>query len=191
MTTAAPALESSTTARIAVTRFDPVRHPLIRRRYILTVGVETSRLRHERRYVSHESPRVTVVIPTQNRWRFARTAIWSVLAQQGASARLVVVDDASDDDTPERLATLRHPAVAALRQPRKLGVSAARNRGLSEVTTECVAFLDDDDVWAPFHLARLLDAIRDSGLGASAELAYSSVVTTDGDRRPTGIKAAP
>ena len=73
------------------------------------------------------------------------------------------------------------------------GVALARNRGLAEVSAPWVAFLDDDDVWAPGHLAAMLDAVD----AADADprrigLVYSGHVEVDWARRVIGIsRAAP
>lgn len=49
-----------------------------------------------------------------------------------------------------------------------LGPAAVRNRGMEHLTTEWVAFLDDDDEWLPWHLERCLQAAQESG----ADLVY-------------------
>lgn len=84
----------------------------------------------------------------------------SVLAQRGVDVRVVVVDDGGSDDTARRLADRWRPKVDVVRHEASLGVSRARNRGLAEVTSPWVAFLDDDDLWAPDKLQRQLDALH-------------------------------
>jgi len=133
-----------------------------------------------------------VVIPTRNRWLMLRSAVWSALHQEGCAARVVVVDDDSTDETPERLAGVQNDAVTVLRTPSRVGVSAARNLGLEQVTTEWVAFLDDDDVWAPFHLSCLLDAIGCAeDAGPRVDLAYSGSLYITSDRAVTHVKEPP
>jgi glycosyltransferase involved in cell wall biosynthesis len=60
-------------------------------------------------------------------------------------------------------------------------VSAARNRGLAEVSTPWVAFLDDDDLWGPHKLRRQLKAARDQGCrwACSAAVSFSGNVVLD------------
>jgi glycosyltransferase involved in cell wall biosynthesis len=134
---------------------------------------------------------VTVVIPTRDRWRFLRTAIVSVLGQRPAVPRVIVVDDGSRDETPERLASVAHPAITMIRVPVSGGVSAARNRGLAEVTTEWVTFLDDDDVWRPDHLSQLLAAVARTGREASIAVAGSGSVVFDRHRRARSADRPP
>jgi glycosyltransferase involved in cell wall biosynthesis len=105
---------------------------------------------------------VTVVIPTHNRLELVQRTLHSVLAQQKVSLDVVVVDDGGSDGTYE---ALRHsvPAnVLVLRNSQPKGVSAARNAGLSKVETGWVAFVDDDDIWAPNKLQAQLSALRET-----------------------------
>jgi glycosyltransferase involved in cell wall biosynthesis len=103
------------------------------------------------------APRVSVVIPTYNSAALVVEAVESVLAQTRPAAEVIAVDDGSTDDTPERLARFG-PPVRVVRQPNG-GVSAARNRGLSEATGELIAFLDADDVWHPNKLRRQVEVL--------------------------------
>ena len=135
--------------------------------------------------------RVTVVVPTLNRWRFLRTTLWGVMGQQGTSPAIIVVDEGSSDSTPQLLETL-NGEVEVLRHTRPWGVSAARNHALRHVSTEWVAFLDDDDVWAPSHLFGLLAAADEaSANGRRADLVYVGRLVTDSARRVIGVRHPP
>jgi glycosyltransferase involved in cell wall biosynthesis len=90
---------------------------------------------------------VSVIIPTYNRAAMLGEAIASAL---GPGVEVIVVDDASTDETVERLAAYD---VRLLRQPYRQGHHAARNRGLEEARGEFVKFLDSDDLLAPGSLA--------------------------------------
>ena len=105
-------------------------------------------------------PAVTVVIPTKDRFGLLRTTLASVLAQSGVDVRVVVVEDGGADGTAGRLSGV-DPRVRAVRHPRSLGVARARNTGLAQVDTPWVAFVDDDDLWAPGKLSRQLAAVAD------------------------------
>jgi glycosyltransferase involved in cell wall biosynthesis len=135
---------------------------------------------------------VTVVIPTRNRLALLRTTLLTALHQEGVDVRVVVVDDASEDGTGPWLAALDSPRVTVLRHEARKGVSAARNAGLEQVETPWVAFLDDDDVWAPDHLARLLRAVaRSPGGGDGVDLAAAGNLVTDLRRRVLHVQRSP
>ena len=117
---------------------------------------------------------VTVVIPTRDRWRLLeRNALPSALGQEAVAHEVVVVDDGSRDETYARLTELADPRLRIVRHERSLGVAQARNAGIAAARGEWVAFLDDDDLWAPDKLRRQLDAARE----ATAGFAYGGVVS--------------
>ena len=99
-------------------------------------------------------PMISVVIPTHNRRERLARAIASVHAQTWPHIEIVVVDDASSDDTPDYLQglALHDPRVKAVRNESALGGGGARNRGIAEASGDYIAFLDDDDVWMPEKL---------------------------------------
>jgi len=99
--------------------------------------------------------KVSIIIPTYNRGWIIKEAIESVLAQDFIDFELIVVDDGSTDNTSEILHSYRED-ITVLRQNNK-GVSAARNRGLSEASGRFIAFLDSDDLWLPQKLSRQVD----------------------------------
>lgn len=97
-----------------------------------------------------------VVIPAYDAEPFLARALDSVRAQTLAPAELVVVDDGSHDRTAE--IALGYGATV-VRQA-NAGPSAARNRGVRELTAPWIAFLDADDTWAPQALERMAHAVR-------------------------------
>jgi glycosyltransferase involved in cell wall biosynthesis len=126
-------------------------------------------------------PEATVVIPTHDRWELlSRRALPSALAQEGVDLEVVVVDEASADGTPEGLAALDDPRLRIVRHdvPRRL--PGARNAGVEVARGRWLAFLDDDDVWAPRKLRAQIDAAEAS----AAEWVYGRAVVVDGDLSP-------
>ncbi len=97
---------------------------------------------------------VSVIIPTCNRASLLARALDSVLLQSRPPNEVIVVDDGSSDDTPSLMAR-RFPGVVYLRQENR-GVSAARNHGIRQATSQWLAFLDSDDQWLPHKLERQL-----------------------------------
>ena len=105
--------------------------------------------------------RVTVVIPTRNRWsRLSSAALPAVTSQLDVELDIVVVDDGSTDETPARLRALEaaDPRVRWRGTRDARGVAAARNTGIRAAAGEWVAFLDDDDLWSPYKLVLQLEA---------------------------------
>ena len=90
-------------------------------------------------------PAAAVVIPTRNRRPAVERAISSVRAQSLTDWELVVVDDASTDQTVEFLDGLDDPRIRVERLTEHSERSVARNRGLGQVKSPAVLFLDDDD----------------------------------------------
>jgi glycosyltransferase involved in cell wall biosynthesis len=124
---------------------------------------------------------VSVVIPTHARCQILQRTLRSVLEQEDVDLEVVVVDDGSADGTPDMLAALTDPRVRALRHETPKGVGAARNAGIGVARGRWLAFLDDDDLWAPRKLVEQLRAVEQDG-----EARWSAVgtVTVDGQLRP-------
>lgn len=104
-------------------------------------------------------PAYDVVIPCYNRAHVVADAVASVLAQDHAPTRVIVVDDGSTDDSAaliRRLASVNNERLVAAMLPRNGGASNARNVGLSLCRSPWVAFLDSDDVWLPGAASAML-----------------------------------
>lgn len=118
--------------------------------------------------MSGEEQAVTIVVPAFNVGRYLPSCLDSILAQTDAEAcHVLVVDDGSTDDTPA-IADLyadRNDRVAVLHQPNAgPGAGAARNRGLDQVGTGMVLFLDGDDELTPTAIERLRTGLLRHGL---------------------------
>ena len=117
--------------------------------------------------MSLQPPRVSVILPTFNRAKTLRAAIDSVLSQSYRSLELIVVDDASTDETEALVTSIDDARISYLRHNDNSGGSAARNSGLRAATGELLAFQDSDDLWLPDKLERqvaLLDSKPEVGL---------------------------
>lgn len=106
-------------------------------------------------------PQVSVVIPSQNRRDFLLRSIGTALAQTGVDVEVVVVDDGSFLPAAEYVAP--DPRVRVLRHDTPQGVSNARNLGIAAASHRWIAFLDDDDIWAPHKLSTQIAAMEASG----------------------------
>ena len=110
-------------------------------------------------------PRISVVIPTRKRSALLRRALASVEAQTRKVEEIVVVDDASTDDTAVLIdeCVKRGMLITCVRNPRPLGGAGARNRGVAAARGDHIAFLDDDDDWLPEKIQRQIALIEDTG----------------------------
>lgn len=108
-------------------------------------------------------PDVSVVVAAWNAAGFIAPALRSALAQDGCSLEVIVVDDASTDDTAGAVAALGDPRIRYERLAVNGGPSAARNRGFEVAAGEWIAVLDSDDDMEPGRLSRMLDLARAGG----------------------------
>ena len=92
-------------------------------------------------------PTVSVIIPTYNRAHLLRRAIRSVLGQTYTDFELIVVDDASTDNTADVLKNIKDPRTRYIRHKTNKGGSAARNTGIKAAQGKFIAFQDSDDEW--------------------------------------------
>jgi glycosyltransferase involved in cell wall biosynthesis len=130
-------------------------------------------------WIAHVGPRarplVSVVLPTRDRRAYLARAVESVMAQSYGEWELLVVDDASRDDTQAFLAGLRHGRVRALRGSGS-GVCAARNVALKEARGELVAYLDDDNVMHPDWLKSVVWGFEQR---PATDVLYGAVLVDD------------
>jgi glycosyltransferase involved in cell wall biosynthesis len=103
---------------------------------------------------------VSVIIPTYNRLSFLQKAVDSVLAQTYSNFELIIVDDGSEDNTPDLFADY-DPAIVYLRQENK-GPAAARNAGVKAAQYDLIAFLDSDDRFTEKKLAIQIKAMNEN-----------------------------
>jgi glycosyltransferase involved in cell wall biosynthesis len=97
------------------------------------------------------SPLVSVICLCYNHSRFVHEAIESVLSQTYANIQLIVVDDASTDNSVEVIKQLvhKHPSIEFLSLPMNIGNCKAFNRGLALAKGEYLIDLAADDVLLP------------------------------------------
>ncbi len=116
---------------------------------------------------------VSVLMPTFDQAPFLPRAVDSLLAQDHGDWELVIVDDASPDDTPVAVeAYLGDPRVCYRRLARNLGLGGALNVALGLASAPVIAYLPSDDVYHGDHLASLLECLEAE---PGAVLAYSGV----------------
>jgi GT2 family glycosyltransferase len=104
---------------------------------------------------------IVVVIPLYNGGRWVERALWSAINQTRPTSEIVVVDDGSTDggagaELVRRVADQSVSIPITLLQKPNGGQSSARNHGVVHSKGDLIALLDQDDVWYPHHVARLV-----------------------------------
>lgn len=124
------------------------------------------------------------MIPTRDRHVFVARAIACALAQQHVAVEVVVVDDGSAVPV---MAPEGDPRVRVVRNEVSGGEAAARNLGIRHARATWVAFLDDDDLWAPHKLRTQLQAAGSQAAG----FVYAGAVVVDAELTPLSVEPAP
>jgi glycosyltransferase involved in cell wall biosynthesis len=107
-------------------------------------------------------PTVSVILPTYNRAHTVVRAILSVLNQTYQDLELIIVDDASTDDTRQVVAGFDDERIKYIRHEDNRGAAAARNTGIRASRGTYVAFQDSDDEWLPGKLERQVKAFEEA-----------------------------
>ena len=126
---------------------------------------------------------VTVVIPCYNYARYLPQAVASVLGQQGVAVNIVIVDDASTDDSlaVARALARRDPRVTVIAHRHNAGPVQTFNDGLSVARGEFLVRLDADDLLTPGALSRAVAVMR---AHPSVGLVYGHPLHFSQDRLP-------
>ena len=133
-----------------------------------------------------ELTEITVIIPCYNSATTIETAVKSALVQS-EPVKVIVVDDASKDDSVEIVRQLAEcePRLSLLVQPRNQGPSAARNRAIAHAGTPWVAILDGDDHMHPDRLRRMFQVAKAENLDIVAD----DLIRVDAEPNPeTGTR---
>lgn len=121
---------------------------------------------------------VTVVIPTADRGALLQRSLDCVLAQTVAAAEVILVDNGREDAHTQNV----HERVRVIRTAPRIGPGRARNIGAQAASSELVAFLDDDDLWQPDYLERVIERFQET----AADAVLGQLM-----RQPVGQEAQP
>jgi len=133
-------------------------------------------------------PRVSIVIPTYGQQDFISDAISSALDQTYPNLEVIVVDDASPDQTAEKVAAFRDPRLRYVRNARNLGRVKNYRRALYELATgDWVVNLDGDDFFIDADFISKAVELAYSEPGIVIVSARRNVVTATGTREPLRI----
>lgn len=110
-------------------------------------------------------PVISVVIPTYNHASLLKNAIDSVLNQSFQEWEAIIVNNYSEDNTVEIIASYKDKRIRLVNFRNNGIIAASRNQGIKLSTGKFIAFLDSDDIWYPEKLDRCL-RILESGCDA-------------------------
>lgn len=130
--------------------------------------------------MTDDHPIVSVIIPAWNRPGGVAVSIHSVLDQSRDDLELIVVDDGSDDETPDTIEGIEDPRLRVVRTAHR-GVSAARNTGAHEAHGSVLIYLDCEDVVDPGWVEELSNLI----LCGERDLTIAGWRLRDSDGRET------
>tara|TARA_Y100001970_G_scaffold261464_1_gene344634 strand:- start:897 stop:1814 length:918 start_codon:yes stop_codon:yes gene_type:complete len=114
---------------------------------------------------------VSIIIPTYNRVKLLRNAIDSVLKQTYQKFEIIIVDDASTDETQKFILSINDKRIRYFKNKINLYAAESRNIGISQSKGDLIAFLDDDDEWFPYKLEKQVHLFSNKKIG----LVYSSI----------------
>jgi len=146
--------------------FNSIRFSLIE-----PVELQIERLKHSHEYDAlHQSPLVTVCVPTYNRGPLLiERAVASVLSQTYSNIELMIVGDHCSDNTEELLAEIKDPRLRFYNLPSRsrkyrqtvenhwfVGGATPANKAMELARGQWIARVDDDDTWSTDHIEKLL-----------------------------------
>ena len=147
-------------------------------------------------------PLISVIMPSYNHEHFIAEAIESVLGQTVRDLELVIIDDASTDESRsiiEKYSNRDERVITAFHEENK-GIAKTVNEGLGRAQGKYIAFLSSDDVWMPEKLEKQLNILSDNenlvvwseglvidSMGKSTGETFSQVHNTDEKKKSGDI----
>jgi len=120
---------------------------------------------------------VSIVVPSYNGARYLREALDSILGQTYSNLEVILLDDASTDETPT-IAAEYGDRIVYVRQPRNMGIYDNVNVGIERARGELIATYHADDIYLPTIVAaqvKYLDAHPEVGAVFTADIFVDAV----------------
>jgi len=108
------------------------------------------------------SEQVSIITPTFNAEKYIRYTLQSVLNQSYQNWEMILVDDASTDETVKIISNFaeKDSRIKLFKLEKNSGNGFARNIALEKVTGKYIAFLDADDLWLPLKLEKQIQFLK-------------------------------
>ncbi len=128
---------------------------------------------------------VSIVLPTYNGSRFLEEAIQSCLGQSYPNFELIIVDDASTDNTPEIIALYENldSRIRSIRLTTNFGLPAALNSGFAMTRGELLTWTSDDNLYRPNAMSVLVDFMK---ANPQVDIVYTGFSFIDDEGRVVG-----
>lgn len=135
------------------------------------------------------NPKVTAIIVTFNNENTLKEAIGSILNQTYQELELIVVNNGSTDNTPKVIASIKDPRLSLIDVKKNTGSPVAgRNMGIKAAKGELIGFCDDDDIWYPEKLEKLIDEYQKSKEKKKVGIVFSGTDIIDKDGKIIGTR---
>jgi glycosyltransferase involved in cell wall biosynthesis len=124
--------------------------------------------------------KVTIAIPTYNRSQLLRTSLTSALQQDYADYQVVVLDNASSDDTEDVVRSFADARVTYLKNDENLGLFRNWNRAIEINRSPYLSILQDDDVILPGFVRESVNALETHVTAAFSVVRGAAIDIDDG-----------
>lgn len=103
---------------------------------------------------------ISVIVPSYNHGKYVREAIYSIINQSYAVSEIIVVDDASSDDSVQRIEGIKDGRIHLIVLSENQGGAEALNIGISRAKGSLIAICNSDDIWEPNKLELQSEILR-------------------------------
>jgi len=125
-------------------------------------------------------PKVSIILSSYNHGKYIADAIQSILNQTFNDFELIIIDDASKDDTFKILQTFNDPRMKIQYNKVNLGVNVNRNRYIEQAKGEYIAIMNADDEWLPTKLEKQVKFL-DENPEIGAVFTHANIIDDKGD----------
>jgi glycosyltransferase involved in cell wall biosynthesis len=139
------------------------------------------------------TPLVSVIMPVYNREKYVGEAIQSILNQTITDLELIIVDDASTDNTLKVIKTFNDDRIKILKNDTNQGVSFSLNRAILVAKGNYLARQDSDDISLPHRIEKQVDFMenyQEINVCGSLMKSYDNSVIFDYPKKNKQIKAS-
>ena len=125
-------------------------------------------------------PFFTVIIPLYNKENFVENTIKSIVSQTFYDYEILIINDCSTDKSVEKILPFLNNTIRLIEHSENKGLSATRNTGIKNATSNYITFLDADDLWKPTFLETIHQLIKNFPeakiFGSNYEEVYSNKI---------------